>query len=235
MAFKTLSDIRTKMERELDLEAEEFIQPEEMVEYINDAITKAEAHIINLGLRDKYFQKRTRINLVSGQEDYDLPTDIYADKIIKIIYQNEALIYPVKPIASENMYEAIQFVNQFSLGTNTAYRYLIRHDDPGEEKLQIVPRPQESVTNGLTVWHYRDANRLEEDDDVCDLPEIAYQFVYDHVRVKVYEKERGQSWLTAKDDRDRSEKDMVETLQQQIADSDMTLLDQDMTTYEEHN
>lgn len=235
MAFKTLADMRTKIERDLDIEAEEFIQPEELIELFNDGIARAEARIINLGLRDKYFQKRSWISLVNGQEDYDLPTEIYVDKIEKIIYQKGTIIYKVEPIDSEQMFEEIQMTNTYSAGVQTAYRYLIRHDTPGVEKIQIVPVPSEDLTNGLTVWHFRDANRMSADDDICDLPEIAIQFIYAYVKEKVYEKEKGQAWALAKDDRKEAEELMVETLQQQISDSDLTKLDMDMSAYEEHS
>lgn len=235
MAFKTYGDMRAKIERDLDLEAEEFIQPEELLELFNDGIAKAEAKMINLGLRDRYFLKRSYISLVADQEDYDLPEDIYADKIQKIIYENGATLYKVTPIDSEKMFEKIQLANKYNTGGNSNYNYLIRHDVPGEEKLMIVPTPKESVADGLTVWHFRDANRMEDDDSICDLPEIAYQYLYAYVKEKVYEKEKDQSWQLARDDRQKAEDDMAETLQQQIADSDLTKLDEDMSFYEEHS
>lgn len=233
MGFKTLLDIKTKISRDLDIEAEEFIQPEELVEYINDGITKAEAHIINLGLRDKYFLKRAYISIVEAQEDYDLPTDIYANKILNIVYQNGADLYTLKPIDSKDMFENIQFLNKYT--TTDFYRYLIRHDTPGEEKLQLVPKPKTSVTNGLTVWFFRDANQLSADTDVCDLPEIAVQFIYQYVRTRVYEKEKGQSWAVAKEELKEIEGLMVSTLQQQIADSQLTELEHDVSFYQEHS
>ena len=176
MAFKTLLDLKTKIEKDLDLEAEEFIQPEELIEYINDAISMSEAQIVKLGLRDKYFLTRSSINIIAGQEDYDLPVNIYANKIVKVIYQNGATLYTVKPIDAKDMFEDIQFLNKYT--TTEFYRYLIRHDSPGVEKLQIVPKAVLNVTGGLTVWFYRDANKLSADADICDLPEICYQFLY---------------------------------------------------------
>ena len=38
MAFKTLLNLKTKINKDLDLEEEEFVQPAELNEYINDAI-----------------------------------------------------------------------------------------------------------------------------------------------------------------------------------------------------
>ena len=233
MAFKTLLDLTTKIEKDLDLEEEEFVQPQELIEYINDAISMSEAQIVKLGLRDKYFLTRSTINIVAGQEDYDLPSNIYANKIVKVIYQNGATLYTVKPIDAKEMFEDIQFLNKYT--TTEFYRYLIRHDSPGVEKLQIVPKAVLSVANALTVWFYRDANKLTVDTDICDLPEICYQFIYQSVRTRVYEKERGQAWREAMADLKVISDLMIDTLTQQIVDSDLTSVEQDMSVYGEHS
>ena len=233
MAFKTLLDIKEKIERDLDLEEEEFIQPDELTEYINDAITAAEAMIINLGLRDKYFFTKATLDIVQGQEDITLPENIYANKIFKLVFHNGNDIYPIKPIDSRRMYEEIALLNQNPSAVN--YKYLIRHDTPGEEVIQIVPPPRESLSDVIEIWFHRDANRLEEDTDVCDLPEISLLFIYQSVRVRVYEKEKGQPWVLALAELEKVSNLMKETLQQQIVDSELTKVDMDMDLYEEHS
>lgn len=233
MAFKTLDEIRSKIARDLDLEEEEFIQPEEMIEYINDAISRAEAHIVKLGLRDKYFLTRDSIDMISGQEDYELPETIYANKILNVIFENGSELYAMNPIDSMDMFENIQYLNKYD--ESDLYRYLIRHDEPGEERLQIVPTPRDNVTDGITVWFYRDAHRLSEDTDVCDLPEIALQYLYQYVKKMIYEKERGPSWMTAKEELKEAETLMVDTLSQQIADPKMSELEKDLSVYREHS
>lgn len=235
MAFKTLDQIRSKIERDLDLEEEEFIQSQEMIEYINDAITRAEAHICKLGLRDKYFLTKTAINMVQGQADYELPENIYTNKILEVVYQNNDEIYKIDPIDSITMLADMLWMNNNSGGALYDYRYWIHHDSPGEERIQIVPVPRDSVTSGINIMHYRDANQLEEDDDICDLPEIALQYLYQYVKKMVYEKERGQSWEVAKQELMDIEKLMIETLSQQIADPAMSEVEKDLTTYWEHS
>jgi len=233
MAFKTLLNLKTKINKDLDLEEEEFVQPAELNEYINDAISMAEAQIVKLGLRDKYFLTRKKIDAVKGQEDYDLPPNLYANKIVKIIYQNGATLYTLRPIDSKEMFEDIQFLNQYQ--TTEFYRYLIRHDTPGVEKLQVVPAVRISVVGAFTVWFYRDANKLSLDTDICDLPEICYQFIYQSVRVRVYEKEKGQAWAEAKNDLSAINTLMIDTLTQQITDADLTEIEQDLSVYGEHS
>jgi len=233
MPFKTLLDLRTKIERDLDLEAEEFVQPQEMIEYINDAIAISEAEIVKLGLRDKYFLTRYTFSVVKDQEDYTLPANVYANKILKLVYQNGATLYTLRPMDSKDMFEDIQFLNKYV--TTEFYRYLIRHDLPGEERIQIVPKGRLSVANAITVWYYRDANKLSVDTDVCDLPEICYQFIYQSVRTRVYEKEKGTAWREAMNDLLTVRNLMVETLTQQIVDADLTEVEKDMNVYWEHS
>lgn len=236
MAFKTLDEIQTKIERDVDIEEEEFVQPDEIVAYINDAISEAEAHIIKLGGRDKYFLTRTKFQTVLGTEDYDLPTTIYGNKIIRVVYKLGTRIYDLNPIDSSQMFEDIQYSNDYET-SNPYYRYLIRHDTPGTEKFQLVPAARETTSgdDGITIWFYRAANKLTDPTDICDLPEIAVQYVYQHVKKAIYEKEKGPEWQLAKGELDQITDLMIATLTQQIADEKMSEIEKDLSCYREHS
>ncbi len=234
MAFKTLADIKTQIEAESDLEAEEFIQPDELIGYIHGAISICEAQIIKLELRDKYFLKRTKLSIVQGEEDIELPSDIYANKLFKLVYKNNNEIYPIEPIDSEKMYEEIA-VSEID-GALRKYRYLIRHDTPGEEVLQLVPAARDSLSEVIHAWHYRDANRPTDDTDIIDLPEICYDFILKYVSAKVCKKEKdAATWQGANAEAEKAERLMVETLSQQIVDSSLTKVDMDLSWYGEHS
>ena len=90
---KTLLELTTAIKLELDLETEDFIQPNELVGYFNHAIREAEAHILKLGARDKYLTSKVFISLVQGQDTYDLPGNIYEDKVRKVIYRKKSKHY----------------------------------------------------------------------------------------------------------------------------------------------
>lgn len=234
MAFQTLADIRTQILAESDLEAEEFVQPAELLGYIHSAISVCEAHIIKLELRDKYFLKRTKLSIVQGEEDITLPTDIYANKIFKLVYKNGNEIYPIEPIDSEKMYEEIA-ISEID-GALRKYRYLVRHDVPGTEVIQLVPAARDNLTDVIHAWHYRDANRPEEDTDLIDLPEICYDFILKYCKAKVRDKEKdGQALQAAMVEQKEAEKLMIETLSQQIVDSSLTKVDMDLSWYGEHS
>lgn len=234
MAFKTLQDIREKVERDLDIEEEEFIQPQEFIEYVNDGIAFAEAHIDKLGGKDKYFLSKSDISLVLGQNEYSLPSDILKNSIKNIIYSDGTRVYELRPAESIHMFSNLKLSEMYDY-SDSNYKYLITHSVPGTEKIMISPPARKSVTNGLRVWYTRDANRLQDDADICDLPEIAMQYLYQFIKVKVYEKEKGQEWQVAKEDLAAVEKLMIESLTEQIQDPAFSEIEKDMSVYEEHS
>jgi hypothetical protein len=231
MAFRTFGDLNNQLKKELDLEGEEFIAPSEMIGYWNHGVSIAESHIITLGLRDKYFLSRATIDTVQGQELYDLPTNIYANKIIRAIYLNGGTFYTIRPLDSKEMFENYQYLNSFS--STDFYRYMITHSTPGVEKFVLVPAARETATGVIKLWYYRDANRYALDSDVCDLPEIAYEFLHAYVREQCYGKESHVNYDGAKEDRQYKEQLMQSVLSGQIQDSELSLVEMDLSVYQE--
>jgi hypothetical protein len=231
MAFRTFGDLRTQVEKELDLEDETFIQASEMIGFWNRGIAIAESHLITLGLKDKYFLGRERMSIVQGQEEYDLPASLYGNKIIKIIYHVGSTFYTLMPLESKDMFENYEYLNTFS--TTDYYRYLITHTTPGSQKLLLVPKAISSESNALTFWFSRSANRYTVDADICDFPAIAYEFLAAFVKEKCYEKESHVNFEGAKADRMEKEQLMQSVLAGQISDSELSKLEADLSSYQE--
>ena len=84
--YWTLSEIKAKIKRDLDLEAEDFVRDTELNDLINEAIDEAEAEVHSL--YEDYFLTREVVTLVAGQEEYELPTNIYGHKIRRVVYNN---------------------------------------------------------------------------------------------------------------------------------------------------
>lgn len=231
MAYKTKLQVVTKIEKDLDLEEEEFIQATEMTEYINDAITIIEAHMNTLGLRDQYFLTRTTLSLVQGTADYSLPTNLYADKLHEIVYSNGATIYSVKPMQKSATAEEIEHLNRFS--TTEYYRYRVRNDSSAAKYLQLIPAARETVANVIVIEYFRDLERVSADADLVEVPEIAYLYLYQYVKVKVYEKESHANYGTAMAELMKLEELMLSTLQGQLADDNANFLEMDKSIYQE--
>ena len=178
MQYPSFSDIRTKVERELDLEAEEFIQPLEFQSYVNDAIDEAEAEIHKLGLDDMYFLSKANIALTTGEDEYALPSNIYANKIVRLVYANGSTIYTIFRLRGHMRFEQIEQINQYGTATDF-YRFMVTNDSTtAGPRLVIFPAAKETSTTNVKIWYIRNANRMTADTDLCDIPEIGLQFLY---------------------------------------------------------
>ena len=187
MVYKTWNQIRAKVQRELDIEVEEFIQPEEFAEYVNDGVSMCEAEIHDLGLEDMYFRTRFILPLSVGVEDYNLPAPIYMNKILSFIYSLGSTIYEISQMRGPNMYENIARINQYNTITDY-YKYMIRNDsaDIGV-KIQLIPPSRETSSTAATLWYIRETAKWDYTNDTdgvgkCDLPQIAMQFLYQYVK-----------------------------------------------------
>lgn len=238
MIYKTFAQIRSKVERELDLEVEEFVQPEEFVEYVNDALSMAEAAIHKLGLEDEYFLTKYTLPLTVNQEDYKLPAPIYMNKIRSVIYSNGATIYEISRLRGINKFEDIARIEQYNSVTDF-YKYLIRNDSADAGVVfQLVPPSRELVASAVKIWYIREAAKWVYDtaglfDTLkCDMPQIAMQFVYQYVKYRCYEKEGHANTEAAKADLANIQTIMISTMEQMVAD-DNTELIRDLTSYQD--
>ncbi len=119
--YWTLAEITAKIKRDLDLEAETFVRPVELTDYINEAIDEAEAEIHTL--YEDYFLTTAPITLVPNQEEYDLPTDIYAHKIRRMIFNNTSSIYKIRRIQDWRKFEQQAIAKQFE--TSDLYQFFL--------------------------------------------------------------------------------------------------------------
>lgn len=238
MQYTTFGDFKTKVEAELDLEPEEFVQPAEFVGYVNDGVSIAEAEIHKLGIEDEYFLTKSRKSIASGTEDIVLPTNLYASKIRKVIYKNGATLYEIKRSRSLNMFIDRELTNLVQQGGNTIYEYIIRNDSGAAPPvMELSPIPAETVVNGIIIYHIRKANvwsfSLDPDGaGSIDLPEIALQYLQTYVRWRCLSKEGHPSIPEAKVEMDDAKKLMVETLTNMVPDGE-SKIDQDTDIYDE--
>lgn len=220
--------IKAKIRRDLDLEAEVFVRPEELCGYANEAIDEAEAEIH--GMYEDYFLSRRTIDLVEGQEEFDLPDDIYAHKIRRIVYNDSSQVYTVTRIQDWKKFEQHNITSVFS--TTDLYQFFFLNTVPGEPKILLVPRSRD-VGPYLNVWYLRQANRLEEDSDICDIPEF-YNFIFQYMKVRIYEKEGHPNLGKAVSDLEQQRRQMTSTLAQ-IAPDAQNEIEMDSSFYEEMN
>jgi hypothetical protein len=230
VAYLTFGDLSAQVQKELDIEAEEFIQPEELIGYFNSAIRIIEAEIVKLGLREKYLQSEAYISTVSGQQDYDLPSDIIDTKIRKLVYRDGTIVYTLLPLKGEESYEAEDVLNLYS---SSEYYHYVVYKVGTTYKLRLVPKAVKSVTNAIRIIYFKDLNRYTADSVECDVPEICYEYLLSYIRYRCYAKETHVNAAGEQGNLNSLLQLMRETLQGQVADPEVELIDQDLSHYGE--
>jgi len=228
MEYFTHLELKLKVQRALDLEDEIFITPTELLDYHNEAIDECEAEIHTL--YEDYFLATEAISLVSGTDSYDLPATIYANKIRSIIYRNGSTIYTVKKLKPRDMFELLEVQDQYP--TTDWYRYFVLNNAAqAAPQINVTPTPNETLASGFRVYFIRNANKMESDTSVCDIPEFS-MFIYNFMKMKCYEKEGHPNLPLAASAVENQRKLMQDTLSRMAADGE-TELELDLTMYSE--
>lgn len=221
MSFYTLAQIKQKIQQPLDLEEEIFIRPEELLEFINDAIREAEAIILDLS--EDYFLTKVNIPLTAGVSEYTLPADIYGSKIRGLVYDDGSTTHQVKRI---RRFTEIPWLDNY-----TQYRFLLTNDATNGVKMTLYPAAQITSSTALTCYYIRNAKQLVNDTDVCDIPEFV-SYIIQHAKVSCMQKEGNPLLMDAQAKLDKLTDLMEATLKDKIIDEDNTIT-MDLTSYEE--
>lgn len=231
MKYWTLAEIRTKIEAETDTQDEDFVRPGELISYINEAIEEAEAEI--LGLYEDYFLKPTTVNVTAGQTEIPYPSDIYAQKIRRIIYSlggsPNPTTYPVVRLKDWHKFEYKAMSD--SGQTSDLYQWMDINSTPGNPTIKIVPGFREA--GSCEIWYIRHANRLSQDTDICDIPDFI-NFIFSKVKVKIYRKEGHPLLNDEIDELEKQRARMLATLQSKTPDADNEI-EMDTSYYDDHN
>lgn len=180
MNYTTWGEIKDAIQEDMDLQEEPDILAEgELMRYVNDAIEVCEAKFVRLG--DYFFSVTDPISVVPGTKDYDLPSDIYANKIRKIFLDDQ---YEVKNLKSLN---DIPFLKN---EVGPAYRFKIINQSGARPKIRLFPTPTQAQS--MEIYYTRSATRLTEDGgdaQEIEVPE-ANLFIKAYVKRRIYEKEK---------------------------------------------
>lgn len=224
------SDAKLVVEKELDLEEENFIQDSEMLEYFNKARREAEAEV--LGIYEDYLLDKAPLPLVLGQDRYDLPTGIYASKMRGIIYDNGSVLYEILRIRS-----AKKFLERGAIRTADPidyYRYIMLNTAANGIQIELSPPSKETSATNVYIFFLRKIPDLVLDTDIVDaeIPE-SLNFIYAYVKRLCKQKENaGVIPPDAQAEEDKQRALMVETLTNMIPDDDNEVI-KDMTIYYE--
>lgn len=210
MELWTWAQIKSKVQKDLKLEDEDFVDDEELLGYGNAAVRSAEKEITKLW--DKYFEVFEHLPLVKGQSLYDLPDGIFANKITYIEYNDSGTIYEIKRIRD------IRDASAYSSSNRYRYRPLNLRGEKG--KLKLFPASAEDSSTNVTINYLRTANVLVDDDSVMDIPE-ALDYVIQHIKDSCRNNELGPMYTAPPSEALLYEKDqLIQTLSDMIPDED---------------
>jgi len=216
-APSTLKEIRERVQVDLDLQEEVFILDAEINNFINDGIREAEAEILTVGPElQNYFLTKKTLDTVAGQAEYKVPSDMYADKIRSMTYNEGGFnIHKITPVRD---LQDIPYLN-LSGQNNRNYQYVFTQALKGT-RLNLFPTPDRTTTGGaITIWYVRNARSLETDTDVCDIPEFV-NFIIQYAKVECMKKEGHPNLGVVMGDFEKQRELMINTLRNRIIDDE---------------
>ena len=208
----TWGEIREEIQAEYDLSEETFVDATELLQYANSAIEDIEKEIHTI--HDKYFHSESVVSLITGVQDYNLPTDIYANKVTGLYYTDGTTKYEIKEI--KDLREIIDVESEDD------YRYKIVNTTSNGTKLRIYPSSRET-SNNVTLFYRRRIKLFQNDASILDVPE-AKEFVKQYVIDKAMNKERMTPDAPESAALGRKRKALLDSLENMIDDDNTDLL-----------
>jgi hypothetical protein len=220
MTLYDLAYVRDVIETDLDLKEETFITPEEIKGHVHKATREAQSLILTL--YEDYFLTSANIALVAGQSAYDLPSDIFAQKIRALNYDDGSERYQVLRLK--------RLRDTANVDTNSLYSFLLTNAATGDQKLTLLPASRVTNPTALTIWYIRNVTLPDLDTDLVDVPEFIDYII---AQAKVYcAAKEGHPLLGAyESDAQKYKQLMIDTLSSRIIDDDNVVvmdLDHDM-------
>lgn len=257
MTVETYGQILDKVQADLELVNESFLTDDEYVGLCNAAVQDAYAEIEKLGLEDEYFTSDIPINLVVGQAEYQLPADMYANKIRAVIYNNGSQIYEIRKVRRYNKAVEIARVNAYA--ADAYYRYDLKNRNAAVGPVLILTPPSREVylaadgvagkmVGTVTPQSLAYMNYIRElvkiplvstgslaasRATLVDIPEF-YNFVFAEFKYQVAIKAHDPELEVYKGESDKYRMQMIVTLTGQVED-DATEVLPDMSHYREHS
>ena len=154
-SYKTYDFISGFVRKKLDLQEESFITAAELLEYCEEAIKFCEAEVHKLNIEDQYFVANAPIALSVNKADYDMPANIYGNKILRLVYNSGSKVYDIPRIRIQKRFEVAALMDRYEPADDYAYMH-VNNDARSGTKLRFYPRSREvttvvSLTGDLTL------------------------------------------------------------------------------------
>lgn len=145
MEYLTYAQIKQKVHDRIDTEDETFVDDTEMLGYCQDAIDFCENKIHKANVGDRYFETVGPITLVAGVRDYTLPSDIFGNKITKLLLKHNGYYHEVRRLTKSDRYTAFHDIEQYS-PNNNLFSYMLLNPSVNQKPvIRFTPRPNIDV------------------------------------------------------------------------------------------
>lgn len=230
MTLLTWKEIKEKIQRKHGIETDESYDEFELIDIANEAINMVESEVITL--QQDYFLTRATIQLIEGESEYDLPADIFANKIRRIFYKEpDRVKYKLK--RAKDLDDINSEVGQYDYNYLKERKYIIINLGPNQRKILLSHAPKAS--GEMELYYTRNSNRFTVaggDSQVCDIPEFA-DAVMAWMSYLIEFKDKSPTTTLAKEDYNIIINNLRRTLTKAVADEDNSI-DPDTEFYDNH-
>jgi len=218
--MSTLKQLRERVQADLDLQDETFIEDSDINAWINEAIKKAEAEIHTL--YEDYFLSYEAKAITAGTYEYDYPADIYGNKIRKIVFEGGGSSHEVK--RAKDLAKATDR-DIYETGTSHVLEWTPFNSSSGR-KIRLFPLAGRTGT--LRIWYIRNARQLVDEtvDDVitladaqsCDIDEFE-RYILQAVKTECFFKDGDPRAIQSKQIEEQLKQNMITTLSNMVPDN----------------
>jgi len=135
----------------------------ELIAWINDAYMQMVDELIKV--QPDFFSKSATTDTVSGQREYDLPSDW--TKILTVNIYQDGSWTKVTPMGNADMRFVPELADSADQGFSTGSpRYYIYG-----QKIGILPTPDTTTSDAIKIWYTYTPDTLDTDTESPDLPE----------------------------------------------------------------
>jgi hypothetical protein len=148
-AYKTYGDVLDYVQNTLDLKEENFITGDELLTYCEEAIKQCEAEVHKLNIEDQYFVSVAPIALSAGKAEYSLPSNIFGNKLLRVVVQDGATIFEIPRIRVKNRFTSSARLDQYPTADIEGYM-LVNNDARSGTKIRMFSKSQRT-SNVVTL------------------------------------------------------------------------------------
>lgn len=230
MDFLTWGDIKAEVQKDHGIEGDPDYDEQELINLCNRAINRVESRVIQLQ-QDYFLVRANPIPVTSGVTEYDIPSDIYGNKIRRVFWNQEG--YNRKRLyRATNIDDMEEMRDYSSYDYKKKLRYMILNDAVNGRKITLSYSDSDA---NLIIYYTRNANRFTVtggNGQICDIPEFA-DAVIAHMKYSIEKKDKSPTTVASKQDYIEIMEELTSSLGQAVNDEDTTI-EPDSEIWEDH-